>query len=229
MSKVLLVDDDVELVALLAEYLEQEGFTVSKAHDGEAGVIAALADDYAIVILDVMMPKLGGIEALRRIRRHSDVPVLMLTAAGDDIDRVIGLELGADDYVAKPCTSRELVARMRAILRRTQAPSTADSTTPTLVAGSIKVWPEKRQAELDGRPLVLTGAEYNLLEVLVRHAGTVVSKDELSRHGLGRPVTRFDRSIDVHVSSIRQKLGMNNAGRSWIQTVRGQGYQFIRE
>lgn len=225
--KVLLVDDDVELTVMLAEYLEQEGFSVATAHDGENGVAMALSQYPDILVLDVMMPRLGGIEVLRRVRRQSNVPVLMLTAAGDDIDRVIGLELGADDYVSKPCTSRELVARLRAILRRTQA--SLDQSAQVLTAGPLKVWPERRQAQLDGTPLALTGAEYNLLEVLVRHAGSVVSKDNLSQQGLGRSLTRFDRSIDVHVSSIRHKLGLNREGRSWIQTVRGLGYQLIRE
>ncbi|WP_298622709.1 response regulator [uncultured Zoogloea sp.] len=229
MSKVLLVDDDVELSSMLREYIEQEGFEADVAHDGEAGVAGALSGDYAIVVLDVMMPRLGGIEALRRIRAHSQVPVIMLTAKGDDVDRIVGLELGADDYVPKPCTPRELVARLRAILRRTQDVSTADVASGPLVAGALQMWPQMRRAQWRGEPLDLTSTEFNLLELLARSAGRVVTKAELSEQGLGRPLARFDRSIDVHLSSIRHKLGPRPDGRSWIETVRGLGYQLIRE
>lgn len=229
MSKVLLVDDDVELSSMLREYIEQEGFEADVAHDGEAGVAGALTGDYAIVVLDVMMPRLGGIEALRRIRAHSQVPVIMLTAKGDDVDRIVGLELGADDYVPKPCTPRELVARLRAILRRTQDVAPADAAGGPLVAGALQMWPQMRRAQWRGAPLELTSTEFNLLELLARSAGRVVTKAELSEQGLGRPLARFDRSIDVHLSSIRHKLGPRPDGRSWIETVRGLGYQLIRE
>jgi len=228
MTRVLLVDDDVELAAMLREYLEQEGFEACAVHDGEAGVAEALSGRYAIAVLDVMMPKLSGVEALRRIRAGSQLPVLMLTARGDDIDRIVGLELGADDYVPKPCTPRELVARLRAILRRTEAAAGAEPDAP-LRNGPLAMWPTRRTAEWDGRPLELTSTEYTLLEVLVKSAGRVVSKNELSEQGLGRPLARFDRSIDVHVSSLRHKLGPRPDGQSWIQTVRGVGYQLVRE
>lgn len=227
MIRVLLVDDDVELSAMLREYLEQEGFSAYAVHDGEAGVAEALTGRYAIAVLDVMMPRMNGVEALRRIRAASRLPVLMLTAKGDDIDRIVGLELGADDYVPKPCTPRELVARLRAILRRTEAAS-GDPGAP-LTNGPLTMWPARRSAEWAGRPLELTSTEYTLLEVLVRGAGGVVSKGELSEQGLGRPLARFDRSIDVHVSSLRHKLGPRPDGQSWIQTVRGVGYQLVRE
>lgn len=230
MTQVLLVDDDVELGEMLTEYLEREGFTATAVADGEAGVHHALSGAYAIVVLDVMMPRLNGIEALRRIRaQDSRIPVLMLTARGDDVDRIIGLELGADDYVPKPCTPRELVARIRAILRRTQAQEPANSPAAALSVGELTLWPEKRSAVWHDQPLELTSTEFNLLEVLVRNAGRVVSKQELSEQGLGRPLTRYDRGIDVHLSSIRHKLGGDAAGRSPIQTVRGVGYQYIRE
>ncbi|HMY50493.1 MAG TPA: response regulator transcription factor [Rhodocyclaceae bacterium] len=230
MNRVLLVDDDVELSALLREYIEQEGYEATVVHDGESGVAEALSGRHAIVVLDVMMPGIGGIEALRRIRAQSNVPVLMLTAKGDDVDRIVGLELGADDYVPKPCTPRELVARLRAILRRTHEPATvADSATGTVTVGPLLMWPQMRRAEWQGRPLELTSTEYNLLELLARNAGRVVSKTELSEQGLGRPLARFDRSIDVHLSSIRHKLGTRPDGGSWIETVRGLGYQMIRE
>jgi DNA-binding response OmpR family regulator len=228
MAKVLLVDDDVDLSAMLKEYLEHEGFAVDVVHDGESGVRLALANGHDIAVLDVMMPGISGIEALRRIRAASRMPVLMLTARGDDVDRVLGLELGADDYVPKPCTPRELVARLRAILRRTASAATAAEQT-TILAGRLHLWPDKRRAEWDGQPMDLTSTEFNLLEALARQVGNVVGKSALSELGLGRPLSRYDRSIDVHVSNLRQKLGSLPDGRSWIQTVRGIGYQLIRE
>jgi two-component system, OmpR family, response regulator len=228
MTRVLLIDDDVELTAMLQEYLQQEGFETAAVHDGEAGVAEALSGRHAIVVLDVMMPRLNGVEALRRIRMRSRIPVLMLTARGDDVDRIVGLELGADDYVPKPCTPRELVARLRAILRRSDGSETFGQGGP-ITAGPLLMWPEKRRAEWDGEALDLTSTEFNLLAVLAQNAGRVVSKEELSESGLGRPQARFDRSIDVHVSSLRQKVGKLADGRSYIETVRGQGYQFIKE
>jgi len=227
--QVLLVDDDPELGEMLVEYLEREGFGATAVQDGEAGVHHALSGDYNILVLDVMMPSLNGIEVLRRIRmRDSRLPVLMLTARGDDLDRILGLELGADDYVPKPCTPRELVARIRAILRRTESQGTATPPTGPLTAGALTLWPEKRSATWHGGPLELTSTERNLLEVLVRHAGRVVSKQELSEQALGRPLARYDRGIDVHLSSIRRKLGLDDDGRSPIQTVRGVGYQYLK-
>jgi two-component system, OmpR family, response regulator len=227
-TRVLLVDDDVELASMLREYLEREGFETTAVHDGETGAREALSGRYGIVVLDVMLPRLSGVEALRRIRARSRVPVLMLTAKGDDVDRIVGLEMGADDYVAKPCTPRELVARVRAILRRSEGGAALGPAGP-LSVGALTLWPEKRWAEWDGRPLDLTSTEFNLLALLARHAGRVVGKAELSEEGLGRPLARFDRSIDVHVSSLRQKVGRLADGRSCIQTVRGLGYQLVKE
>ncbi len=229
MTRVLLVDDDIELAGMLADYLTQEGFGVTTVHDGETGVTEALSGQYLIVVLDVMMPRLNGIEVLRRVRAKSTVPVLMLTARGDDTDRIVGLELGADDYVPKPCTPRELTARIRAILRRMQNTEPSNTTTEPLIAGPLSIRSEQRRAEWAGQPLELTSTEFNLLEVLARHAGRPVSKAILSEQGLGRPLTRFDRSIDVHLSSIRHKLGLMTDGRSYIQTVYRQGYQFLLE
>jgi two-component system OmpR family response regulator len=221
-AQVLLADDDAELGAMLKEYLEREGFGVTLVHDGEAAARHALSGAHQIVVLDVMMPKLDGVEALRRIRQSSRVPVIMLTARGDDVDRILGLELGADDYVPKPCTPRELVARLRAILRRLQpAPASGP-----LEVGTLVLWPEKRRVESKGRELELTSIEFNILEVLMRNAGRLVSKSEISEQALGRPLARFDRSIDVHLSSIRQKLG--DAARL-IRTVRGLGYHLAKE
>jgi DNA-binding response OmpR family regulator len=171
---------------------------------------------------------MNGIETLRRIRAASRIPVLMLTGRGDDADRILGLELGADDYVTKPCTPRELTARVRAILRRTQG---AGSEGPgiTLTVGKLTMLPEQRRATWDGNALDLTSTEFNLLEVLARNAGRPVSKNDLSEQGLGRPLARFDRNIDVHLSSLRHKLGTLSDGRSCLQTVYRLGYQLIRE
>jgi DNA-binding response OmpR family regulator len=221
-TQVLLADDDVELSAMLREYLEREGFTVTAVHDGAAAVRRALSGVYQIVVLDVMMPRLDGVEALRQIRQASRVPVIMLTARGDDVDRIVGLELGADDYVPKPCTPRELVARLRAILRRMQPGAGGGP----LGVGGITLWPEQRRAEWRKRALELTSIEFNVLEVLMRNAGRVVSKKEISEQALGRPLARFDRSIDVHLSSIRQKLG---EGAALIRTVRGLGYHLAKD
>jgi len=227
-ARILLVDDDVELAGMLRDYLVRDGFEVLAVPDGESGVTEALSGNFALVVLDVMMPGIGGIEALRRIRAASTVPVLMLTARGDDLDRIVGLELGADDYVPKPCMPRELAARLRAILRRSQQGGELAAQAP-LVVGPLKVMPAQRRVEWDGEAVELTSTEFNLLEVLVRNAGRPVSKAELSEQALGRPLVRFDRSIDVHLSSIRHKLGQLPDGRSCIQTVYRQGYQLIRE
>jgi len=226
MIRVLLVDDDVDLTAMLSTYLGHEGFAVDAVHDGESGVAEAVSGRYAIVVLDIMMPRLSGIEALRRIRAASEVPVLMLTARGDNIDRIVGLDQGADDYVPKPCTPGELVARLRAILRRTEA--RAPTGNPRILqAGGLTVWPGSRRATWHGEALELTGTEFNLVEVLARHAGQLLSKQDISLQAFGQPLARFDRRIDVHISSIRQKLGTRPDGQSWIQSVRGQGYQLL--
>lgn len=224
MPRVLLVDDDIELGRMLAEYLAAEGFEVSVARDGEDALRRAGAHD--LVVLDVMMPGLSGTEVLRRLRRNSGVPVLMLTARGDDVDRIIGLELGADDYLPKPCNPRELVARLHAILRRTGA---AGGSAParTIVAGDMVLRPGERIAEWRGQALDLTSTEFNVLAALAARAGAVVSKADLAPQALGRPLARYDRSIDMHVSNLRQKLGSLADGRSPIQTVRGMGYQLI--
>ncbi len=225
--RVLLVDDDIELSELLVEYLRRDGFDAESVGDGLAGVARTLEARFDIVVLDVMMPGIDGVEALRRIRAASHVPVLMLTARGDDVDRIVGLELGADDYVAKPCTPRELAARLRAILRRTGEPRNAHGADASIVAGPLTMWPTQRRAALGGATLALTSTEFNVLASLARRAGRVVDKGELSQEALGRPLARFDRSLDVHVSSLRQKLGARSDGSTWIETVRGRGYQFV--
>lgn len=224
--RVLLIDDDAELSAMVAEYLAVEGFETSVVHNGEDGVAAALSGDYGAVILDVMMPRLSGIEVLRRVRQSSAIPVIMLTAKGDDIDRVIGLEMGADDYVPKPYYPRELLARLRAILRRapTAAPPPPRPADP-LSAGGLALWPLQRRVEHGGEPLELTASEFNLLEILMRAGEQVASKDQLSLQALGRRHESYDRSVDVHMSNLRQKLSLALDAGVEIETVRGIGYR----
>ena len=227
-TKVLLVDDDVELAEMFQAYLEQEGFEVKAVHDGNAGIAEALHGQHDIAVLDVMLPGKSGIDVLIQIRAQGAMPVLMLTAKGDDADRIVGLELGADDYVSKPCTPRELTARIRAILRRSGTLETSPAQSQIIV-GALSIWPEQRRTEWEGKPLELTSTEFNLLEVLARSAGQVVSKVELSEQALGRPLARFDRSIDVHISSIRRKLEPLPDGRTRILAVFNKGYQLIKE
>lgn len=227
MSAVLLIDDDIALTALLADYLTREGYTVTTVNDPVEGISAALSGQFAIAVLDVMMPGVSGIEVLRQIRAAGNLPVLMLTARGDDMDRIVGLELGADDYVPKPCPPRELAARLRAILRRTAAPP--ESQGLPIVIGALCVRPGQRVVEWAGERVTLTSSEFNLVLALARQPGVPVSKEVLSLEGLGRPLARFDRSVDVHLSSIRQKLGTLADGRSCIQTVYRRGYQLIRD
>lgn len=229
MNKILLIDDDVELTEMLKEFLMTEGFDVTIANDGETGARYALSGLFDLAVLDVMMPKMNGIETLRLIRQASHIPVLMLTARGDESDRFFGLEQGADDYVPKPCTPRELTARIRAILRRSKLTQDNTPQINQLMVGNLTMWPEQRRVEWSGKPLNLTSTEFNLLEVLARNAGQVVSKKDLAKEGMGRPLVRFDRSIDVHMSSIRQKIGALYDGRDCIQTVYRMGYQLVKE
>lgn len=226
MNRVLLIDDDVELTELLQEYLVEEGFDVAAHTDGQAAIAAAGGGTADIIVLDVMMPRMSGIEVLRRIRKLSQVPVLMLTARGDDVDRISGLDLGADDYVPKPCSPGELAARLRAILRRVARPASLGAI-EQLMAGPLVIHPGRRAAEWRGKALELTGTEFSLLEILARSAGELVSKQDISKRAFGRPLTSFDRRIDVHISSVRQKLGPRDDGQSWIRSVRGQGYQLL--
>lgn len=225
-KKVLLIDDDVELVEMLRDYLEHEGFEVVTATDGDTGIQLAENTTFAIAIVDVMMEGTNGFEVLRQIRKNSTLPILMLTARGDDTDRIVGLELGADDYVPKPCSSRELTARIRAILKRTQHDVEAPR---ALKAGLLTLYPEQRKVEWDGNAIDLTSTEFNLLEVLARHAGQVVGKQALSEQALGRPMSRLDRSIDMHMCNIRQKLSQFQVGRSCIQTIVRKGYVLVKE
>ncbi len=227
-KRILLADDDVELCALLSEYFIQEGFEVEAVHDGASAVERARGGDFDIVILDVMMPRLNGFDALRSLREHTRTPVLMLTARGDDVDRIVGLEMGADDYLPKPCNPRELVARLRAILRRSQYWASPERAGEPVTAGDLELRPATREALLSGAPLSLTSAEFSVLEVLIRRIGRVVSKGELSEQALSRPLERYDRSIDVHVSNLRKKLGPLPGNAPRIKTVRGAGYIYVQ-
>jgi len=228
MKHILLVDDDDELTAMLSEYLQQDGFYVHTVNNGETGAQEALKGQYQIIVMDVMMPRLSGIEALRRIREESNVPVIMLTARGDNIDTITGLNLGADDYIAKPCTPGELSARIRAVLRRGEAKSLS-SEDEALTVGKLTLFPNSRKVQLSDQQIELTGAEFSILEVLMQNAGKLVSKQDLSKRAFGQNLGSYDRRIDVHISSIRQKLSSAENGASWIQTVRGSGYQLVKE
>ncbi|WP_131783412.1 two-component system response regulator CpxR [Legionella gresilensis] len=222
-SNILIVDDDIELTDLLEQYLEPEGFNVICVHDGESAVKKALNQTFDAIILDVMLPRLNGFEVLKAIREHLETPVLMLTARGDDIDRIVGLEIGADDYLPKPCNPRELVARLRAILRRTQK---IPAQRPIIELHDIVVDCSKRLATHHGQPMELTNAEFNILEMLIKSPGQAFSKEELTEYALGRKYTAYDRSIDVHISNLRNKLGDNDQGEPLVKTVRGFGYMF---
>jgi len=220
-SRILIVDDDRALSQLLAEYLRREDFAVDVVHDGESA-LARLRDPASrpdLLILDVMMPGRDGLDTLRELRRQHRMPVIMLSAKGEPIDRIVGLELGADDYLSKPCLPRELLARVRAQLRR-NAPTTAAN----LQIGELRVQPGDRRAFLGEQELVLTGAEFTLLLTLAQHAGELVDKATLTRTALGREMERFDRSIDVHVSRLRQKLAAASEQAPRIESVRGSGY-----
>jgi len=219
---ILLVDDDTALSAMVREYLEAEGFAVEMRDNGVTGLERALEGGLDAIILDVMMPEMNGIEVLRRLRQHSEVPVLMLTAKGDQIDRVLGLELGADDYIAKPYFPRELVARLRAVLRR--GPAVA-APTASFTLLDLQVQPSARRAAWQGQEIDLTATEFAILDALVRAADDVSTKNDLSLHALGRRREAYDRSVDVHVSNLRLKLQAATGGRIAIETIRGVGYR----
>ena len=230
MTTILLIDDDTELTSLLGEYLEQEGFRVRIANDGERALGRIVDSRADIVVLDIMMPKVDGLQVLRRIRAESTVPVLMLTARGDEADRIKGLDLGADDYLAKPCSPAELAARVRAILRRAlPVEATAGDSLSVQREGPLSIDRQRRVVTWAASPIALTGVEFNILDVLVTQAGRPVSRADLSQQGLGRPLAAYDRAVDVHVSSIRQKIGCFEDGRSPIQSLRGVGYVFVKE
>ena len=225
MERVLVIDDDVGLCELVEEYLGPEGYEVEATHNGERGIDRALSNDHSLVILDVMLPGMHGFDVLRRIRAKSRIPVLMLTARGDDVDRIVGLEIGADDYLPKPFNPRELVARIRAILRRTQPDEAlTGGTREALVVGDIEMDTSTRAVHRSGEAVELTAVEYDLLERLLRSAGQIARREELVKEVLGRELSPFDRSIDMHVSNLRKKLGHQLNGMERIKTIRGVGY-----
>ena len=224
MDRVLVIDDDVELCGLVTEYLAGEGFQAECVHAGGLGLQRAQKGEHILVVLDVMLPGLNGFEVLKRLRASSRMPVLLLTARGEAVDRILGLELGADDYLPKPFDPRELVARIRAILRRTQA--LGDAKQPVLQAGGIELDTSTRTVRQGGATVELTSVEFGLLEVLLRSAGQVVTREKLAATVLGRKFAPFDRSIDMHVSKVRKKLGDTGGSEDLIKTVRGSGYIF---
>ena len=227
MKRLLIVDDDQGLVNLLKRFLEAEGFQVDAAYDHPSGLKAALSGDHAILILDVMLPGGSGFELLKVLRQQSGMPVLLLTARGEAVDRILGLEIGADDYLAKPFDPRELVARIRAILRR--APDGApvplrSEHDEVLNVGEIGMSMGTRTVTCGGQPVDLTSVEFNVLELLLRHAGNVVTREQIAEVALGRPLNAFDRSVDVHVSRLRKKLGSFAGTDDLIRPIRGIGY-----
>jgi two-component system response regulator CpxR len=221
--QVLVIDDDTELCSLLGEFLRREGFQVEFANDGPSGLEAALEGRPSIVVLDVMLPGMDGFTVLRKLREKTRIPVLMLTARGEDVDRIVGLELGADDYLAKPFNPRELAARIRAILRRIERPP--DPGESRLSVNGVTLDPATREVSCDGRRVEVTTFEFDILHAMMKAAGRVLSRDDLMERLYQRKATPFDRSIDVHVSHLRRKL---EAGRTIIKTIRGVGYQFCR-
>ena len=233
MAKLLLVDDDIELVELLTELLRLEGFQVEIAHNGQQA-LNKLDSSYDLVLLDIMMPVLNGVETLKQLRQRFDIPVMMLTARGNEIDRVLGLELGADDYLPKPFNDRELVARIKAILRRTAANSSevkkaALQDVTVIEYEGITLQIGSQQAFYAGKNLNLTGSEFALLQILIANPGRILSREYLNMKVLSKPLTPFDRAIDMHMSNLRKKLPQKADGSSWFKTLRGRGYLFVSE
>jgi DNA-binding response OmpR family regulator len=231
MSLILVIDDDIELCELLTDYLRPEGFDVESVHDARHGVERALSGEHALVVLDVMLPAISGFDVLRHIRGRSRIPVLMLTARGDDVDRIVGLEMGADDYLPKPFNPRELVARIRAIQRRAEqetAKPAQKEISVRIAVGDVELDAGTRRVVRAGEVIELTALEFNLLEELLLNAGRMVPRTELARKVLGRVLSAYDRSIDVHISSLRKKLGHEVSGVERIKTIRSMGYLYTQ-
>lgn len=228
MAKLLLADDDIELCQLLQEYLSQEGFDITVAHDGATAAQLILNDSFDLMVLDVMLPNLNGFDVLKEVRKESQVPILMLTARGDEVDRIVGLELGADDYIGKPCNPRELTARIRSILRRTETDySSNKKKLRSIHLDDLYVNPGSREALVNNEAVKLTATEFDILYLLTSQAGELVKRDDLSEKCLGRSLEAYDRSIDMHISNLRRKLGTDIKGEERIKTVRGVGYQYV--
>jgi two-component system, OmpR family, response regulator CpxR len=226
-EKILIIDDDAELCEMLSEYLRKEGFEVESVQHGTRGLEKARDGGYQMIVLDVMLPGMNGFDLLRELRTSSDIPVLLLTARGDELDRIVGLEIGADDYLSKPFNARELLARIRAIGRRNIREHRAAAPKQPVQVGDVELDPGSRTITLNGKILETTTVEFNLLEVLLRSAGNVVSRDEIASVVLGRELSPFDRSIDVHISKLRKKLGTLPSGRERIKTIRNTGYMYV--
>jgi DNA-binding response OmpR family regulator len=229
MERVLLVDDDVGLCELLEEYLTPEGFQVDVVHDGKTGKEKACEGDYDLIVLDVMLPGESGFEVLRHIRARRGLPVVMLTARGDEVDRIVGLEMGADDYLPKPFNPRELVARIRAVLRRTRQEGKSEllpKAAKIIKVGDVEIDTGTCVVLRSAKKIALTSVEFRLLEILLRNAGQLVSREELMQVVLGRSLSPFDRSIDVHVSKLRKKLGVKVSGMERIKAIRSVGYLY---
>ena len=229
-TKLLMVDDDPKLCRLVKGYLEPLGYTVSAAHTGQEGLDLALQGSFDAVLLDVMMPGLDGFEVLKRLRAKSNVPVLMLTGLGDEADRIVGLEIGADDYLPKTFSTRELLARLRAVIRRSRVTASArrDEREPAVVVGELRLDPESREAWVGTTAIAFTAVEFDLAISLARAAGRVKTRERLLLEAAERDFEAFDRSIDVHISSIRRKLGDDPKMPQYIQTVRGVGYMMLK-
>lgn len=228
MKHILIVDDDTELCELLQEYFAAEELTTECVHDGLSAIDKVKEASADLVILDIMLPKMNGIDALKEIRKISKVPVIMLTAKGDEIDRILGLELGADDYIPKPFSPRELVARIRAVFRRSESSTTNVNGTFKIELNGVKLDSSIKEAYKDGQLLSLTEVEFSILEQLMRNAGNVVERQDLAFKVLGRRLTYDDRSLDVHMSNLRKKLGKNQSGNDLIKTIRGIGYLYVK-
>jgi DNA-binding response OmpR family regulator len=222
--RVLLVDDDRELCQMLSEYLSAEHFAVKSVHDGSDALAELEVSDFEILILDVMLPTLSGFDVLRKLGATHGTPILMLTARGDDVDRIVGLELGADDYLSKPFNPRELVARIRAILRRASNRPARAGVTDEIIVGPIVLHAGMHQVRVADRAVALTGAEFRVLEILMRSAGQVISRDSMTEQALGRKLVPYDRSIDTHISNLRRKLELEAGKNPEIKNVRGSGY-----
>jgi DNA-binding response OmpR family regulator len=232
-TRLLVIDDDKKLCRLIKDYLDPLGYEVSAAHTGKDGLEKALAESFDAVILDIMIPEMDGLEVLRRLRVSSNVPVLMLTGLGEESDRIVGLEMGADDYLPKTFSTRELLARLRAVIRRSRltaarAATDLDKHEAALVVGNLRIEPDTRIVTLDDKPVTLTAVEFDLLLALARVPGRVKSREQLLLEVAERDFEAFDRSIDVHISSIRRKLGDDAKSPRWVQTVRSVGYRLLK-
>ena len=228
MKHILIVDDDTELCELLQEYFTAEDLTSESIHDGKLALDRLKNDDIDLVILDIMLPGMNGLDVLKEIRKFSKVPVIMLTAKGDEIDRILGLELGADDYIPKPFSPRELVARIKAVFRRSEAVISKTAGNTKIELNGVILDSSTKEATKDGQLLSLTEVEFSILEQLMKSAGNVVERQELAFKVLGRRLTYDDRSLDVHMSNLRKKLGKNQSGADLIKTIRGIGYLYVK-